>query len=204
MHGPPRPVCTHIARRRRLRPPGLPQGPAGRVGYRGAGGPRAAPGCGRPRCRQLAGQAGSREEAAGGQRWARLPLPPVALQLHRRCISFWPQPGEQSVRRGTLPSPPCRAPRHRARLGASPCLPAAAPELRPSLDALAHAYIYMQWLATGAVECVEGGGHHRPNRHAELARSMFRCVGRGVGGGWRAACRDVAGRVVGVLGLGLR
>lgn len=31
-----------------------------------------------------------------------------------------------------------------------------------------------QWMATGAIPCVEGGGHHRPNRHAELARTMFR------------------------------
>ena len=59
--------------------------------------------------------------------------------------------------------------------------PAAAPEMRPGLDALAHAYIYMQWLATGAIPCVEGGGHHRPNRHAELARTMFRW-----GAGWPA------------------
>ncbi|KAL4433837.1 hypothetical protein ABPG75_000278 [Micractinium tetrahymenae] len=48
--------------------------------------------------------------------------------------------------------------------------------MRPDLDALAHAYIYMQWLATGAIECVEGGGHHRPNRHAELARMIFRSL----------------------------
>ncbi|PSC69113.1 water chloroplastic [Micractinium conductrix] len=47
---------------------------------------------------------------------------------------------------------------------------------RPDLDALAHAYIYMQWIATGALECVEGGGHHRPNRHAELARMVFRSL----------------------------
>lgn len=32
----------------------------------------------------------------------------------------------------------------------------------------------LQWMATGAIPCVEGGGHHRPNRHAELARTMFR------------------------------
>ncbi|KAL4852989.1 Phosphoglucan [Chlorella vulgaris] len=51
-----------------------------------------------------------------------------------------------------------------------------APELRPELDALAAADIYMQWVATGALPCVEGGGHHRPNRHAELARSIFRSL----------------------------
>jgi hypothetical protein len=54
--------------------------------------------------------------------------------------------------------------------------PPPAPEMRPGLDAVAHAYVYMQWLATGAIPCVEGGGHHRPNRHAELAKAMFRCV----------------------------
>ncbi|PRW57887.1 water chloroplastic isoform A [Chlorella sorokiniana] len=51
-----------------------------------------------------------------------------------------------------------------------------APEMRPQLDAVAHAYIYIQWMATGAIPCVEGGGHHRPNRHAELARTMFRSL----------------------------
>lgn len=49
----------------------------------------------------------------------------------------------------------------------------ASPVMRPELDALTHAYIYMQWIATGAVACVEGGGHHRPNRHAGEA-----CAGR--------------------------
>lgn len=39
--------------------------------------------------------------------------------------------------------------------------------------------IDVQWLATGAIECVEGGGHHRPNRHAELSRMIFRCAGPG-------------------------
>ena len=63
----------------------------------------------------------------------------------------------------------------------APRLCAAEPEQRPRLDALATAYVYMQWMATGAVACVEGGGHHRPNRHAELARTIFRW---GKGTGW--------------------
>jgi hypothetical protein len=61
--------------------------------------------------------------------------------------------------------------------------------MRPGLDALAHAYIYMQWLATGAIPCVEGGGHHRPNRHAELARTMFRWgAGGRAGRAWGGCC----------------
>ena len=32
----------------------------------------------------------------------------------------------------------------------------------------------LQWIGTGAIMCAEGGGHHRPNRHAELARDIFR------------------------------
>lgn len=43
-------------------------------------------------------------------------------------------------------------------------------EKKPDTDALANAYIYMQWIATGAIACVEGGGHYRPNHHAELAQ----------------------------------
>jgi hypothetical protein len=79
----------------------------------------------------------------------------------------------------------------------SPCAlaPGAAPEMRPGLDALAHAYIYMQWLATGAIPCVEGGGHHRPNRHAELARTMFRWGWLTVVGCSHAQVGVLAGRV---------
>ncbi|KAL3145446.1 2,3-dihydroxyphenylpropionate/2,3-dihydroxicinnamic acid 1,2-dioxygenase, variant 2 [Trebouxia sp. C0009 RCD-2024] len=47
---------------------------------------------------------------------------------------------------------------------------------RPGLDALACAYIYLQWISTGAIPCVEGGGHFRPNRHAELAKIIFRSL----------------------------
>lgn len=51
-----------------------------------------------------------------------------------------------------------------------------ADKLRPGLDALACSYIYMYWIATGAIACAEGGGHYRPNRHAELARRIFRSL----------------------------
>ncbi len=46
-------------------------------------------------------------------------------------------------------------------------------EKRPDTEALAYAYIYMQWIATGAIPCVEGGGHYRPNHHAELAQVVL-------------------------------
>lgn len=44
-----------------------------------------------------------------------------------------------------------------------------APNKKPDLDALAAAYVYLQWIGTGAIQCVEGGGHHRPNRHGEIS-----------------------------------
>lgn len=33
---------------------------------------------------------------------------------------------------------------------------------------------FSQWINTGQIVCVEGGGHHRPNKHAEIARQIFR------------------------------
>ena len=36
----------------------------------------------------------------------------------------------------------------------------------------------LQFISTGAIECVEGGGHYRPNKHAELARDIFRVLER--------------------------
>lgn len=51
-----------------------------------------------------------------------------------------------------------------------------APDGRPGSDALAHAAVYVQWINAGAIECVEDGGHHRPNRHAELSRAIFRSL----------------------------
>ena len=35
---------------------------------------------------------------------------------------------------------------------------------------------WLQWISTGAIPCVEGGGHFRPNRHAELAKIIFRSL----------------------------
>ncbi|GAQ78092.1 water dikinase [Klebsormidium nitens] len=45
---------------------------------------------------------------------------------------------------------------------------------KPDFDALVNANIYLQWINTGAISCVESGGHHRPNKHAEIARKIFR------------------------------
>eukprot|EP00850_Spirogloea_muscicola_P003513 SM000014S00301 [mRNA] locus=s14:501177:507786:- [translate_table: standard] len=42
------------------------------------------------------------------------------------------------------------------------------------LDTFVNTAIYLQWINTGQIQCVEDGGHHRPNRHAELARTIFR------------------------------
>ena len=51
-----------------------------------------------------------------------------------------------------------------------------APRQRPRLWAVAHAYAYLQWVATGAVPCAEGGGHYRPNHHARAAQAVFRSL----------------------------
>ncbi|GBG79977.1 hypothetical protein CBR_g30239 [Chara braunii] len=42
------------------------------------------------------------------------------------------------------------------------------------MDALVNIAMYLQWINTGAIACVEDGGHRRPNRHAELSRQIFR------------------------------
>eukprot|EP00250_Pteridium_aquilinum_P016715 c23252_g1_i1 orf=383-3940(-) len=42
------------------------------------------------------------------------------------------------------------------------------------LDTLINASIYLKWINTGQIQCFEDGGHHRPNRHAEIARCIFR------------------------------
>ena len=39
----------------------------------------------------------------------------------------------------------------------------------------------LQWINTGAIECKEGGGHYRPNKHAELARDIFKSLERAIG-----------------------
>lgn len=42
------------------------------------------------------------------------------------------------------------------------------------LDALINSAIYLKWINTGQIPCFEGGGHYRPNRHAEISRVIFR------------------------------
>ncbi|KAG2726254.1 hypothetical protein I3760_01G103400 [Carya illinoinensis] len=42
------------------------------------------------------------------------------------------------------------------------------------LEALIYPAIYLKWINTGQIPCFEGGGHHRPNRHAEISRLIFR------------------------------
>lgn len=42
------------------------------------------------------------------------------------------------------------------------------------LDTLVNVSIYLKWINTGQIQCFEDGGHHRPNRHAEIARLIFR------------------------------
>ena len=41
---------------------------------------------------------------------------------------------------------------------------------------LAEYYPFSQWISTGAIPCVEGGGHYRPNHHAEQAAVIFRSL----------------------------
>jgi phosphoglucan,water dikinase len=45
---------------------------------------------------------------------------------------------------------------------------------RPGVEALAAGFVYLQWVTTGAIPCVEGGGNYRPNHHARLAQHIFR------------------------------
>ncbi|XP_022722471.1 phosphoglucan, water dikinase, chloroplastic-like [Durio zibethinus] len=42
------------------------------------------------------------------------------------------------------------------------------------LEALICSAIYLKWINTGQIPCFEDGGHHRPNRHAEISRHIFR------------------------------
>lgn len=51
-----------------------------------------------------------------------------------------------------------------------------APRMRPDTDALAAALVYLSWVNSGAIPCVEGGGHHRPNHHARTAQQIFRSL----------------------------
>ncbi|CAN6236949.1 unnamed protein product [Urochloa humidicola] len=42
------------------------------------------------------------------------------------------------------------------------------------LEALTYSAIYLKWIYTGQIPCLEDGGHHRPNKHAEISREIFR------------------------------
>lgn len=42
------------------------------------------------------------------------------------------------------------------------------------LEALIYSAIYLKWINIGQIPCFEDGGHHRPNRHAEISRHIFR------------------------------
>ncbi|GLJ26894.1 hypothetical protein SUGI_0526130 [Cryptomeria japonica] len=42
------------------------------------------------------------------------------------------------------------------------------------LETLINVAIYLKWINTGQIPCYEDGGHHRPNRHAEISRLIFR------------------------------
>ncbi|KAK3139710.1 hypothetical protein QOZ80_5AG0388410 [Eleusine coracana subsp. coracana] len=42
------------------------------------------------------------------------------------------------------------------------------------LEALTYSAIYLKWIYTGQIPCFEDGGHHRPNKHAEISRHIFR------------------------------
>ncbi|CAI0453123.1 unnamed protein product [Linum tenue] len=42
------------------------------------------------------------------------------------------------------------------------------------MDALIYSAIYLKWINTGQIPCLEDGGHHRPNHHAEISRQIFR------------------------------
>ncbi|RCV05739.1 hypothetical protein SETIT_1G107700v2 [Setaria italica] len=46
------------------------------------------------------------------------------------------------------------------------------------LEALTYSAIYLKWIYTGQIPCFEDGGHHRPNKHAEISREIFREIER--------------------------
>lgn len=64
----------------------------------------------------------------------------------------------------------------------------------PDVPSLAHAYVYLAWVASGAVPCVEGGGHYRPNHHAEAAKTIFVALERVIGDGTTPAVPKFLGR----------
>lgn len=51
-------------------------------------------------------------------------------------------------------------------------------EVANRLEALIYSAIYLKWINTGQIPCFEDGSHHRPNRHAEISRLIFREIER--------------------------
>lgn len=111
------------------------------------------------------------------------------VQWHGKAVSFMRSNDHSKERRGKwdttgLTGPALqlvrgdeKAPNWLSKLGvAKELLVDSAPRLRPDLDALIHGFVYLQWVSTGAIACVEGGGHYRPNHHAKLGQQIFRCA----------------------------
>lgn len=46
--------------------------------------------------------------------------------------------------------------------------------LNPFFPNIALDCLPVQWINTGQIPCFEDGGHHRPRRHAEISRLIFR------------------------------
>ncbi|KAL9144745.1 hypothetical protein ABFS82_14G316100 [Erythranthe guttata] len=46
------------------------------------------------------------------------------------------------------------------------------------LEALTYSAVYLKWINTGQIPCSEDGAHHRPNKHAEISRLIFREIER--------------------------
>ena len=72
--------------------------------------------------------------------------------------------------------------------------------LPQALDELANSAIYLQWVSTGVVPCVEGGGHQRPNKAATVGRGIFIAMERALGDSYgnpgvdelsRLCCRSI-------------
>ncbi|XP_010546804.1 PREDICTED: phosphoglucan, water dikinase, chloroplastic isoform X2 [Tarenaya hassleriana] len=62
-------------------------------------------------------------------------------------------------------------------------------EREERLEALLYSAIYLKWINTGQIPCLEDGGHHRPNRHAEISRFIFRELER-------ICCKDASAEEV--------
>ncbi|XP_077226596.1 chloroplastidic phosphoglucan, water dikinase (ATGWD3) [Tasmannia lanceolata] len=58
------------------------------------------------------------------------------------------------------------------------------------LEGLIYSAIYLKWINTGQIPCFEDGGHHRPNRHAEISRLIFRELER-ISYGKNASPQDI-------------